>query len=187
MRKIHAETKKGGDGMGKSRSWCVCGIYSPGQLYSYYKSTCPKRQGGYSHNKISPVARALRDTSLTYHIMGKRKYKRKAKKDRGNNKNWAEGTREELLRPYVEGYGAAMETGWVAERDFRMVVCNVYHAKIPWRLEDHEEPPLPLPEYDPLKPVVEELSAEEEVQKRERILVLNEVSPFDSHPFELYA
>ena len=117
--------------------------------------------------------------------MGKRKYRRKDKKDRGNNKHWAEGERENLLTQYVEGYAAALETGWVTERDYRMVVCNVYHAKISWRLEDHEEPVLPLADYDPLKPVVEELTPEEEVQKRERILLLNEVSPFKSRMIDL--
>ncbi|KAJ6624296.1 hypothetical protein B0H10DRAFT_2212724 [Mycena sp. CBHHK59/15] len=85
-----------------------------------------------------------------------RTYKRTAKQDRRNLKLWAEGAREELLKPHIPAYTDALERGWRAERDYLLVVCQEYHAQIPWRLADHEEPEMPLPEYDPFaKPVVE--------------------------------
>ncbi|KAJ7065911.1 hypothetical protein B0H15DRAFT_807672 [Mycena belliarum] len=103
-----------------------------------------------------------------------RKWKRVAKKDRRNLKMWAEGAREEILKPHIPGYTDALERGWRAERDYLQVVCNEFHARISWRLLDHEEPELPLPVYDPFAPVVlETLDEEEQEQRFERTEVLN--------------
>ncbi|KAJ7893224.1 hypothetical protein B0H13DRAFT_2339812 [Mycena leptocephala] len=104
----------------------------------------------------------------------KRVWKRKSKELRKSLKMWAEGAREELLRPHVEPYADALERGWRAERDYLQKVCNEYHARIPWRVGDAQEPDLPLPDYDPFAPpVTEELSDEERAERHERIDVLN--------------
>ncbi|KAJ7858144.1 hypothetical protein B0H14DRAFT_3636093 [Mycena olivaceomarginata] len=95
-----------------------------------------------------------------------RKYKRKSKELRKNNKMWAEGAREELLKPHVGPYADALAKGWRSERDYLQKVCNEYNAKISWRLKDNEEPELPLPAYDPLAAPVEETVTEEERQER---------------------
>src|ERR1700733_12449302 len=88
--------------------------------------------------------------------------RRMAKVDRQNRKLWAEGCRESILEPHIAPYTDALERGWQHERTYLATVFNHYHALIPWRLPDYEEPPLPLPVYDPLAPpVVEELSAED--------------------------
>ncbi|KAJ7447995.1 hypothetical protein FB451DRAFT_1411557 [Mycena latifolia] len=87
---------------------------------------------------------------------------------------WAQGARETILKPHVAGYTDALERGWRAEHDYLKEVCNEYHALIPWRLEDHEEPPLPLAVYNKFAlPVKETLSEEETAAKRKRIEVLN--------------
>ncbi|KAK6992993.1 hypothetical protein R3P38DRAFT_3224405 [Favolaschia claudopus] len=66
------------------------------------------------------------------------------------------------------------ERGWRAERDYLAEVCLEFHARIPWRLEDSEEPELPLAEYDPVAiPVAEELDEEEVEMKRLRVETLN--------------
>ncbi|KAJ7735077.1 hypothetical protein DFH07DRAFT_967307 [Mycena maculata] len=102
-----------------------------------------------------------------------RVWKRIAKKDRRNLKLWAEGARESILKPHIPGYADALERGWRAERDYIRQVCNEFHAKIPWRLQDHEEPDLPLPEYDEFaSPSIEELD-EETSAKRARILTMD--------------
>ncbi|KAJ7017139.1 hypothetical protein C8F04DRAFT_1279934 [Mycena alexandri] len=104
-----------------------------------------------------------------------RAWKRKAKELRKNNKMWAEGARESLMRPHIEAYADALERGWRAERDYLQKVCNEYHACISWRLADHEEPALPLPVYDPFAPPVPEpLDESERALKHEAIKTLNE-------------
>lgn len=103
--------------------------------------------------------------------------KRIAKEDRWNRKLWAEGAREQVLTPHIEAYADALERGHRAERDYRQKVYNEFHACIDWRLEDHEQPPTPLAEYDPeAQLAVEQLSEEEQVRKREKIKDVNEVS-----------
>ncbi|KAJ7226779.1 hypothetical protein GGX14DRAFT_539117 [Mycena pura] len=104
----------------------------------------------------------------------KRTWKRIAKKDRRNLKLWAEGARESILKPHIPAYTDALERGWRAERDYLQIVCNEFHARIPWRLADNEEPELPLREYDQFKPSeLEDLDEEETAQKRLRIETLN--------------
>jgi hypothetical protein len=90
---------------------------------------------------------------------------------------WAEGAREDLLHPHIEAYADTLERGWRSERDYLQKVCNEYHSRISWRLADHEEPDLPLPEYNPLDPpVVETLSDEERMARHARVGELNKVS-----------
>ncbi|KAK7027691.1 hypothetical protein R3P38DRAFT_3190755 [Favolaschia claudopus] len=104
----------------------------------------------------------------------KRTWTRKEKKDRRNLKLWAEGAREDILRPHLPAYADALERGWRAERDYVREVCNEFHARISWRLADDEEPELPLPEYDALAPrEIEELSEDEVEAKRTRIEEMN--------------
>lgn len=111
--------------------------------------------------------------------MGKRKYKRIPKKDRRNQKLWAEGCRETILLPHVEKYADSMRFGWTAERDYFNRICNEYHTLIPWRLSDDEEPDLPLPVYDiNTPPVEEELTAEEQVARGDHIRQKNKVCLF---------
>ncbi|KAJ7670630.1 hypothetical protein DFH06DRAFT_1124945 [Mycena polygramma] len=111
--------------------------------------------------------------------MGKRKRERKARKrvpkeDRKNLRLWAEGARESVLTPHIQGYADALERGWRAERDYLLEVCREFHTKIDWRLQDHEEPELPLRDYNPLDTVhAEDVDLEEEKAHRERVLLLN--------------
>ncbi|KAJ7459121.1 hypothetical protein B0H11DRAFT_2242691 [Mycena galericulata] len=89
-------------------------------------------------------------------------------------KIWAEGAREDLMRPYVAAYAEALGKGWRAKQDCLQMVYQEYHARISWRLQDHEEPELPLPEYNPDVAVfVEALSEEERAARKERIAELN--------------
>ena len=107
----------------------------------------------------------------------KRKHRRMAKEDRSNRKLWAEGCRQSILEPHIAPYTDALERGWQHERTYLAKVLNHYHTLIPWRLPDHEEPPLPLPEYDPLAPpVVEQLSDEDLVLQAKVLKERNEVS-----------
>ncbi|KAJ7607008.1 hypothetical protein DFH06DRAFT_1018881 [Mycena polygramma] len=105
----------------------------------------------------------------------KRKRGRVPKKDRKNLRLWAEGARQTILEAHVEPYGDAMERGWREERAYFQRIINEYHARIPWRLEDHEEPPLPLAPFDPEArlPDPEDLSEAEDAQREARIALLN--------------
>ncbi|KAJ7026093.1 hypothetical protein C8F04DRAFT_1268565 [Mycena alexandri] len=106
--------------------------------------------------------------------LSKKVRKKIAKKNRKNLRLWAEGARESILKPHLEPYADALDRNWRSERDYLQSVCNEFHARISWRLEDHEEPELPLPEYDPKKVVVEEeLDDAEEAQKSARIVLLD--------------
>ncbi|KAJ7680841.1 hypothetical protein DFH06DRAFT_973383 [Mycena polygramma] len=103
-----------------------------------------------------------------------RTWKRKSKALRKSLKMWAEGAREDVLRPHIEPYTDALERGWRAERDYIQKVCNQYHAQISWRLLDHEEPDSPLPAYDPFAPpVVEKLTEDEAKARHQRHQELN--------------
>ncbi|KAJ7792187.1 hypothetical protein B0H14DRAFT_2624173 [Mycena olivaceomarginata] len=97
---------------------------------------------------------------------GKCKWMCKAKELRRSNKMWAEGAHEDLLKKHIETYTDALEQGHCAEHDCWQKICTEYHTLISWRLADHEEPELPLPEYDPFTPpLVEDLMEEERVQR----------------------
>ncbi|KAJ7176156.1 hypothetical protein C8R43DRAFT_1118683 [Mycena crocata] len=106
--------------------------------------------------------------------MAKKKRERTwvARGDRKNLRLWAEGVRETILLPHLEGYATAMDEGRRAERKFLRKVCNEFHIRVPWRTQDHEEPV--LREYDLSKPKEKEiLSEEEEVEQRTRMKVLD--------------
>ncbi|KAF7969170.1 hypothetical protein HWV62_28178 [Athelia sp. TMB] len=105
----------------------------------------------------------------------RRQRRRMNKKDRQNTRLWAEGCREALLTPHVAPYADALARGWVHERDYLAKVQNHYHQVIPWHLPDNEEPPLPLPEYNPhLVPPHEDLSEEEKKLKSQIIAKKND-------------
>lgn len=108
----------------------------------------------------------------------KRARARVPKSKRRNLKFWAEGARESILKPHIELYADSMERGWRSERDYFQQVCNEFHARIDWRLQDHEEPTLPLPEFDHKKrlPDLEKLPAAEEKERDARMSLLNAVS-----------
>lgn len=114
---------------------------------------------------------------LRYHRMGKRQRKKQMDKaERKNLKLWAEGAREEVLSQYIEVYGDACARGYISERDC-LLICNHYHQVIDWCLEDHEEPSLPLPEYDPKCIDKDEgLSTDEIKGKQTKIGQMNMVS-----------
>lgn len=98
-------------------------------------------------------------------IKSKRKYKRMAKSDRRNQKLWAEGCREGILLPHLGPYTDALAHSIAAERDYLARICAEYNQLIYWRLGDDEEPPLPMPKYDPKHIDDEVLTPEEETQK----------------------
>lgn len=108
--------------------------------------------------------------------MSKKTFKRMKKRDRRSQKLWAEGCREEILAPHVAPYADALARSHVAERDYIRRVQNEYHQLIPWRLADDDEPPLPLPAYDPnfiAEPEV--LTEEESINKSHTISRRNKV------------
>jgi hypothetical protein len=118
---------------------------------------------------------------MTRQMTGKNNKRARAripKSKRRNLKHWAEGARETILKAHIELYADSMERGWRSERDYFKQVCNEFHAKIDWQLQDHEEPALPLPEFDPNKrlPDLEKLSAAEEKERAARMGLLNAVS-----------
>jgi hypothetical protein len=108
--------------------------------------------------------------------MGKtRKRKRIPKKERRSLRPWAEGIRETLLAPHIEPYVEALRKSWREERNYLARVCREYHARISWRVEDHEEPEELTP-FDPEEIIpVEVLSEEEEATKSARVDELNKV------------
>ncbi|KAJ7025072.1 hypothetical protein C8F04DRAFT_1269684 [Mycena alexandri] len=102
----------------------------------------------------------------------KRSRQRIPKEDRQNLRLWAEGVREQILRPHLDKYAFERDLGWVKERAYLQKVCNEYHARVDWRVEDHEEPE--LGPYDPEALVEDEtLPDDEEILKRARIKLLN--------------
>ncbi|KAJ7139006.1 hypothetical protein C8R44DRAFT_867180 [Mycena epipterygia] len=104
----------------------------------------------------------------------KKVHARMSKEKRKTLRLWADGTRETILIDKIETYADALERGWRAKRESLQAICNKFHAKVSWQLEDHEEPALPFPDFDPLALVPEEtLPEEEEVAKRTRIDLLN--------------
>ncbi|KAJ7744344.1 hypothetical protein B0H16DRAFT_1463217 [Mycena metata] len=52
-------------------------------------------------------------------------------------------------------------------------ICNEFHTKVLWTLEDYEEVPLPMPHYDTVAIVDKELPEAEDIRKRERVEMLN--------------
>ncbi|KAJ6455627.1 hypothetical protein C8R47DRAFT_1082646 [Mycena vitilis] len=107
--------------------------------------------------------------------MAKRQRARVPKSKRRNLKMWAEGARESILTPHIEPYADSMERGWRYEREYFQQVCNQFHTQIDWRLEDHEEPVLPLEKFDPNAPLpeLERLPEAEERRRQTRMDQLN--------------
>ncbi|KAJ7603089.1 hypothetical protein DFH06DRAFT_1152162 [Mycena polygramma] len=105
----------------------------------------------------------------------KKSRKKIPKEDRKSLRLWAEGAREAVLTPHIPTYADALDQGHRRiERDVLQSICNEFHARISWRLGDHEEPDQPLAEYDATKITQSEtLSEEDEVAKRARISLLN--------------
>ncbi|KAJ7676722.1 hypothetical protein DFH06DRAFT_1317333 [Mycena polygramma] len=102
----------------------------------------------------------------------KRERKRVPKEARKNLRLWAEGVRETILAPHVDGYTAALNQGWSQERKFLKSVCKEYHGRISWRVPDCEEPE--LAEWSPTAVQErEELSDVERAEKRGRVKSLN--------------
>lgn len=90
------------------------------------------------------------------------------KEERKNQKLWADGLREDLLMTHFTDYCRARDSG--SRRDCQLVMSKIlhhYHAMIPWRLPDHEEPPRPLPQYDPsvVLPEEEDILEEDATRK----------------------
>lgn len=109
----------------------------------------------------------------------KHKRARIPKENRQNLRNWAEGGREsEILLPNLERYADAYELGWRYEREVHRQICAEYHARIDWRLEDHEEPTLPLPPFDPNTrlPPDEKLPFDQSERRERRRKILDKVT-----------
>ncbi|KAJ7687066.1 hypothetical protein B0H14DRAFT_2654051 [Mycena olivaceomarginata] len=94
------------------------------------------------------------------------------KADRRSKQLWAEGNRESILNPHIEGYTQALSQGWVAERKYWKKVCNEYHTRVDWRTPDEAEPEVQEWSSDHVLPT-ETLSPEEEVEKRQHVKLLN--------------
>ncbi|KAJ6523681.1 hypothetical protein DFH09DRAFT_1329919 [Mycena vulgaris] len=94
----------------------------------------------------------------------KKPRKRVAKENRQNLRLWAEGARETVLTAHIPAYTDALQLGWREERDKLQEICNEFHARISWRLADHEEPELPLPVFDAHAVLPAETLTEEEMK-----------------------
>ncbi|KAJ7121222.1 hypothetical protein C8R46DRAFT_1050705 [Mycena filopes] len=102
----------------------------------------------------------------------KRVRERVPKAERQNLRLWAEGSRETVLRPHLDAYSQALDQGWNTERKYLKKVYKEFHARVDWRLADHEEPV--LKDFDPKEPIPSvELDPAEEVAMQARKWVLN--------------
>ncbi|KAJ6513588.1 hypothetical protein C8R47DRAFT_1064303 [Mycena vitilis] len=102
----------------------------------------------------------------------KRERTRIPKEARKNLRLWAEGARESILTPHIDGYAAALTQGWQQERRYLKGVCKEYHARVSWRVPDHEEPE--LKDWNPTALIPTEiLTDEEQVAKRQRVKSMN--------------
>ncbi|KAJ7480222.1 hypothetical protein B0H11DRAFT_2233350 [Mycena galericulata] len=106
-------------------------------------------------------------------VREKRQRQRIPKAERRNMRLWAEGARETILLPHIDGYTTAMDEGWHAERAYLKKVCNEFHARVDWRIPHHEEPT--LKNFDPNAPLPKEtLPDEEEAAKCAKVSEVNE-------------
>jgi hypothetical protein len=104
----------------------------------------------------------------------KRQRKRVAKEDRKNLRLWAEGVRETILAPHLDAYQIALDQGWREERKYLKKICREFHARVSWRMKDHEEPI--LAEWDPAALLTPEtLTVDEEAARGARVKELNAV------------
>ncbi|KAJ8473470.1 hypothetical protein ONZ45_g16283 [Pleurotus djamor] len=103
---------------------------------------------------------------------GKRKHVSKSK--RRNAKMWAQGFREDkILGPNLAGFIAAHGRGRLPEEKFLRDIYHEYHARVNWRLADHEDPVLPEEKYDPENVIEEELSEDSEQRRGQHYLKTN--------------
>lgn len=114
----------------------------------------------------------------------KRERVRVPKEARKNLRLWAEGARETILTPHIDGYSIALSQGWRQERAYWKSICREYHARVDWRVLDHDEPV--LADWNPGMLVLPEtLDPEEAELKRKRVKTLNAVShicDYVTHP-----
>jgi hypothetical protein len=104
----------------------------------------------------------------------KRERKRIPREERKNLRLWAEGAREEILRPHFDAYTKAFDEGWREERLYLKKVCKEYHARIHWTVTDTEEPI--LADFDAAAIIPKEvLEPDQQAEKRARRKVLNAV------------
>ncbi|KAJ7169364.1 hypothetical protein C8R43DRAFT_945303 [Mycena crocata] len=104
----------------------------------------------------------------------KREQKRVPRAERKNLRLWAEGVRETILSPHLDGYTAALDQGWRQERAYCKKVCLEFHSRVDWQTEDHEEPVLDENwDASALKEKSKPLSPEQEKTKRGRMKVLD--------------
>ncbi len=109
---------------------------------------------------------------------GKARYTKKEKNTRRNAKGWMDGKRESMFLPLLPVYAAARARGWQHSEAKLKDFVNLYDFHFPWPMTEVEEPD-ELKEYDPEapKPKVKR-TPEEEVQRREHIDTITEVSNF---------
>jgi hypothetical protein len=79
------------------------------------------------------------------------------------------------LAPHLDNFSAAQTKGSHEEKAYLQKVCNEFHARVDWRLGDHEEPKLTVWTADTII-AKETLPDDEEKRKRARINELNVVS-----------
>ncbi|KAJ7798995.1 hypothetical protein B0H13DRAFT_2503957 [Mycena leptocephala] len=91
---------------------------------------------------------------------------------KGAKRERKQGTRETILAPHIDGYSLALTQGWRQERKYLKEVCKEFHARVSWRILDHEEPE--LEKWDPAAMISTEILSEDDArQKREHIKELN--------------
>ncbi|KAK6966800.1 hypothetical protein R3P38DRAFT_2815716 [Favolaschia claudopus] len=99
----------------------------------------------------------------------KRSRKRVARENRKNLRLWAEGARETILSPHLEAYQAAKDQGRRQERKILKKICREFHARVSWRVQDHEEPV--LKDWDANTVEDEELLTEDEAAAKNARMV----------------
>ncbi|KAK6974473.1 hypothetical protein R3P38DRAFT_2811852 [Favolaschia claudopus] len=82
------------------------------------------------------------------------------------------GARESILAPHLDAYQIAKDQGRRQERKILKKICREFHARVGWRVQDHEEPV--LREWNPDAIEDEELLTDEETAaKAARVDELN--------------
>ncbi len=76
----------------------------------------------------------------------------------------------EILDRHVLGFVNTSEHGYQAEEEYFGDVSRKYFFLVPWRLEDHKEPPHPLPLFDKtIAYMPKELTPGETEEKRVKV------------------
>ncbi|KAJ7607209.1 hypothetical protein FB45DRAFT_1040474 [Roridomyces roridus] len=129
-------------------------------------SSPPPPASGDSGAGMDSISTASSEPKSIASTTSNRVTRKKAKKDRQNSRLWADGVRQTILEPHIKPFTEALAQGERAARTYLTRVYSQYHTLIDWRLEDHEEPTLPLPEYDANAVVPEEMLNAEELKKK---------------------